>query len=124
MTDWLRDCIREAQKKRMKTDERADQQDQVEIDSVLFEELSQSGFVSGKIIPFANTSIGKNGTGVFLLKQKAVTKRKLKKRKQFGLGFKLTSQDVYGAKKLKLNPPEDDAMGQLQEGGDKMVFKI
>ena len=87
----MKDVIQYAKNKLFKTDVDGDKKDAIRLSDAWLEELLKHPYHSRKLLRL--TSIGKPGTGVYLLRESAKVSRQMKDRKMFTLSKRLGHEE-------------------------------
>jgi hypothetical protein len=128
----MKDIIADAHKKRFKAEEDEPIKKAIAISDAWLEELLKHPYHSRKV--FYLISIGKAGTGVYLLRESAKAQREVKDRKMFKLSKRLVAEEHKddenivmggaGEKRMKksenkINAPEQPKIQQLGGAGER-----
>ena len=88
---YMKDVIQDANNKRFKADSDGDKKDAIRLSDAWLEELLKHPYHSRNL--FILTSIGKPGTGVYLLRESAKVSKEIKERKMFILSKRLGNEE-------------------------------
>jgi len=88
---YMKDIISAANDKRYKADKGDEKKDAIRLSDAWLEELMKHPYHSRKLIQFM--SVGKPGTGVYLLRESAKVSKEIKDRKMFKLSKRLGAEE-------------------------------